>query len=154
MSRRALAVSVMIFALSARAEPEPRHFLGPTDRLWHALLIGGVGLALAGGYTTGAVLTGDRPSAVPLAITGGVLTGGLLGAGLALGLNVFRDDPGSLAGYLIRPLLSGLVGALIGGVLCGLGAGQPGTVRTVTHVVVISLLIGETVALELARLAP
>jgi hypothetical protein len=144
----------MIIALAARAEPEPRHFPGPTDRVWHALLIGAVGLALAGGYTTGAVLTGDRPSALPLAVTGGVLTGGLLGVGLALGLGSLRDDPGSLAGYIIRPVVSGLLGALIGGVLCGLGARQPGTVRTVTHVVVISLLIGETVALEFARLVP
>jgi hypothetical protein len=143
----------MICALTARAEPEPRHMSPPTNRFWHAMLIGAVGLGLAGGYTAGAFLTGDHPSGQPLAITGGVLSGGLVGATLALGLGALRDDPGSLVGYILRPVICGVVGAVIGGLLTGLGSRQPGTVRTVTHVVVVSLLIGETVVLEVARLA-
>ena len=50
-------------------------------------------------------------------------------------------------------MICGVVGAVIGGLLTGLGSREPGTVRTVTHVVVVSLLIGETVVLEIARLA-
>lgn len=121
--------------------------------MWHAVLIGATGLALAGGYAAGAVLTADQPAAQPLAITGGVLSGGMLGVTLALGLGAARDDPGSLVGYILWPVICGVVGALLGGLLTGLGAREPGTLRTVTHVVVVSLLIGETVVLEFARLA-
>lgn len=153
VSRRALATWLMIFALTARAEPEPRHLSPPTSRFWHAMLIGAVGVGLSGGYTAGALLTGDRPSGQPLAITGGVLSGGLMGATLALGLGALRDEPGSLVGYILRPVLCGVVGAVVGGLLTGLGSRQPGTVRTVTHVVVVSLVLGETVVLEIARLA-
>ncbi len=139
--------------MSAHARPEPRHDSPPSNRVWHAILIGATGLALAGGYAGGAVLTGVQPSAQPLAITGGVLSGGMLGVTLALGLGATRDDPGSLVGYVLRPVICGVVGAVLGGLLTGLGAREPGTLRTVTHVVVISLLIGETVVLEFARLA-
>jgi hypothetical protein len=151
---RALALCVLVFASAARASPEPRHHSPPSNRFWHAVLIGAVGLALSGGYTAGAVLTGDQPSGQPLAITGGVLSGGVLGVTLALGLGTARDDPGSLVGYILRPVILGVVGAIVGGLLTGLGARQPGTLRTVTHVVVVSLLIGETVAVEFARLGP
>ena len=144
----------MVFASAANASPEPRHISPPSNRFWHAVLIGAVGLAITGGYTAGAVLTGEQPSAQPLAITGGVLSGGLLGATLALGLGTARDDPGSLVGYVLRPVIFGVVGAIIGGLLTGLGSREPGTLRTVAHVVVISLLIGETVAIEFARLGP
>ena len=118
------------------------------------MLIGATGLALAGGYTAGAFLTGDQPSGQALAVTGGVISGGLAGAMLGLGLGAARDDPGSLVGYVLRPVLCGIAGAIIGGLLTGLGSREPGTVRTVTHVVVVSLLIGETIALEYARLGP
>lgn len=144
---------VLLFALTARAEAEPVHLAPPTNRFWHAVLIGAVGLGLAGGYTAGAVLTGDRPSAQPLAITGGVLSGGLLGVTVALALGSTRDDPGSLVGSVLRPVIFGLVGALLGGLLSGLGSKDPGTLRTVTHVVVISLLVGETIGVEFARLS-
>jgi hypothetical protein len=153
VSRRALAVGVVIVALTAHAEPEPRHVLPPTNRAWHAILIGASGLALAGGYTAGAVLTGDQPTARPLAITGGVVTGGVLGASFGLLLGAMRDDPGSLVTYILRPVIGGLVGALVGGLLSGFGSWQPGTVRTVTHGVIIGLVISETVLLEIARLA-
>lgn len=143
----------MIFALSARAEMEPVHLLSPSSRVWHAVLIGATGLALAGGYTAGAVLTADQPSARPLSITGGVIAGGVLGASLGLGLGAMRDDPGDLAMYLLRPVIGGLLGALLGGVLAGFGAWQPGTVRTVTHAVIVGLVISETVVFEIARLA-
>lgn len=151
VTRRAVLISVLVLSLAARAEPEPAHVLPPSSRAWSAVLIGAVGLALAGGYTAGAVLTGDQPSGQALAITGGVLSGGLLGGGLALWLGRYRDDPGSLVGYVLRPLLSGVVFAVLGGVLSGFAAQQPGTGRTVTHVVVVSLLIGETIAVEFAR---
>lgn len=155
MTRRGLAVFVMIGALTAQAAtPETKHFSAPSNRVWHALLIGATGLALAGGYTAGAFLTGDKPSAQPLAITGGVLSGGLLGLTFALGFGALRDDPGSLVGYILRPVIFGVVGAIAGGLLAGLGARLPGTPRTVTHVVLISLLLGETIVFEFARLAP
>ena len=143
----------MVVALTARAEPEPRHVLPPTTRAWHAILIGASGLALAGGYTAGALLTGDQPSARPLAITGGVFTGGVLGASLGLGLGAMKEEPGSLVGYILRPVLGGLVGALVGGLLAGFGVWQPGAVRTVTHAVIIGLVISETVLFEIVRLA-
>jgi len=50
-------------------------------------------------------------------------------------------------------VIFGVVGAVVGGLLAGLGSRDPGTVRTVTHVVVISLLIGETIVVEFARLS-
>ncbi|MDP3570746.1 MAG: hypothetical protein Q8S42_08960 [Archangium sp.] len=153
MTRRALALSMLVLAASAHASPETRHSSAPSNRVWHAVLIGATGLALAGGYAAGAVLTADQPAAQPLAITGGVLSGGMLGVTLALGLGAARDDPGSLVGYILWPVICGVVGALLGGLLTGLGAREPGTLRTVTHVVVVSLLIGETVVLEFARLA-
>ncbi len=153
MTRRALALCVLVFATSAQATPETRHSSAPSNRVWHGLLIGATGLALAGGYASGAVLTADEPSAQPLAIMGGALSLGMLGVTLALGLGAARDDPGSLVGYVLRPVLCGVAGAIIGGLLAGLGSREPGTLRTVTHVVVVSLLIGETVVLEFARLA-
>lgn len=118
------------------------------------MLIGATGLALAGGYTAGAFLTGDKPSGQALAVTGGVIAGGFAGVTLALGLGAARDDPGSLVGYILRPVLCGVAGAIIGGLLTGLGSREPGTLRTVTHVVVVTLLIGETIAVEYARLGP
>jgi hypothetical protein len=142
----------MIFALSARAEMEPAHVLPPSSRVWHAILIGATGLALAGGYAAGAVLTGDQPSGRPLAITGGVVSGGVLGVSLGLGFGAARDDPGSLVTYILRPVLGGLLGAALGGVLAGFGSWQPGTLRTVTHGVVIGLLLTDTVIFEIARL--
>lgn len=144
---------LLIFSLGARAEMEPAQLTPPSNRFWHAVLIGAVGLGLAGGYTAGAVLTGDRPSAQPLAITGGVLAGGLLGVTLALAIGSTRDDPGSLVGYVLQPVIFGVVGAIVGGLLSGLGSKDAGTMRLVTHVVVISLLIGETIVLEFARLS-
>lgn len=151
--QRVVFTWVLIVALTARAEAEPAHLAPPTNRFWHAVLIGAVGLGLAGGYTAGAVLTGDRPSAQPLAITGGVVSGGLLGLTVALAWGSTRDDPGSVVGYILRPVIFGVVGAIVGGLLTGLGSKDPGTLRTVTHVVVISLLIGETIVFEVARLA-
>ena len=155
MTGRALALCVLIAASAARgASNEPRHYSAPSNRFWHAVLIGATGLALAGGYTAGAFLTGDQPSGQALAVTGGVIAGGLAGATLALALGSKRDDPGSLVGYILRPVLCGVAGAIIGGLLAGLGSREPGTLRTVTHVVVVTFLIGETVALEYARLGP
>jgi hypothetical protein len=139
---------VLVFALTARAaEPEPK----PQKSVLSAVLIGAAGLALAGGYAAGAFVTGDRPSGFPLATVGGVVSGGLLGASLGLGINSQMKNPGSLVGYVLAPVISGLAGALIFGLLAGLASNQPGTLRTVTHVVVVSLVIGETVALEFTR---
>lgn len=142
----------MIVALTARAEPEPRHVSPPSNRVWNAILIGASGLVLAGGYTAGAFLTGDQPAARPLAIIGGVGAGGMLGVSLALGLGATREDPGSLVGYILRPVIGALAGAVLGGVLAGFGAWQPGTLRTVTHAIIIGLVITDTVIVEIARL--
>lgn len=151
MSRRALAIAVVIVALAAKAE-EPRHVSPPTERTWHAIIISATGLAIAGGYLAGAFATGDLPSGRPLAITGGIITGGFAGAGLGLGLSAARDEPGSVVGYILRPVLCGLAGALVGGLLSTFGAWQPGLARTLTHGVIISFVIGETVLLDIARL--
>lgn len=150
---RAVAACVLVFSASARAEPEPGHVLPPSKKTVHAVLIGVAGLALAGAYTAGAVLTADDPSARPLAIVGGTLTGGILGASLGLGLNALLDDPGSLVQFVLRPVLAGLLGAAVGGVLSGLAAWNPGGARTATHAVVIGLLITETALFEYARLS-
>jgi hypothetical protein len=119
--------------------------------VWSAVLISATGAALVGGYTAGAFLTGDRPSGLPLAVTGGVVAGGLLGAGIALGVGALRKDPGALLRYLLVPILSGLVGAALGGLGAGLGAQQPGPGRAVTHVVVVTFLLGETITLLVVR---
>lgn len=151
---RAVAAAVLVFtAGQARAEPEPAHVLPPSNRVFHALLIGASGLALAGAYAAGAVLTGDDPGARPLAITGGALTGGILGASLGLGLTAMLDDPGSMFTYVLRPVLAGLLGAALGGVLSGLGAWAPGGGRTATHGVIIGLVLAETALFEFARLS-
>ncbi|MBL8910947.1 MAG: hypothetical protein JNM17_09620 [Archangium sp.] len=114
-------------------------------------MIGTIGAALAGGYIAGAYMTGDRPSGLTLGVSGGVVTGGLLGAGIALGIGALRKDPGSLLRYILVPVLSGLAGATLGGLAAGLGSRVPGTGRTVTHVVIVSLLLAETVTLIVAR---
>ena len=145
---RAFVSLVMVCALTAHAaDPEPK----PQKSVLAAVLIGATGLALAGGYTAGAFATGDRPSGFPLATIGGVISGGLLGAGIGLGINSQMKNPGSLVGYVLAPVISGVAGALLFGLLSGLASNQPGTARTVTHVVVVSLLIGETIALEFTR---
>lgn len=153
MMMRALVLSVMAFASTGQAASNGlKRSSESSSRVWHAALIGATGLALAGGYAAGAALTGDRPSAQPLAIAGGVFSGGLLGLTLALGVNAASDDPGSLVGFILRPVIFGLVGAIVGGLLAGFGSREPGTARTITHVVVVSLLMGETIVVEFARL--
>lgn len=120
-------------------------------RIWPAFVLGGLGAALAGGYIAGAYATSDRPSGLTLGVSGGIVTGGILGAGIALGIGALRTDPGSLLRYILVPVLSGLAGAAVGGLAAGLGTRVPGTGRTVTHVVVVTLLLAETVALVVAR---
>lgn len=142
-----IAVLVPTLALGAEeVEPTPAEPSGLT-----AVLIGAAGIALTGGYVAGAFLTGDRRSAIPLAVTGGIVTGGLLGVGIALGVGSKRDDPGSLFRYILLPVLAGLAGAAIGGLAAGFGSSQPGTGRIVTHVIVATFLIGETLVLEFVR---
>ncbi|MFO0600885.1 MAG: hypothetical protein U0228_36580 [Myxococcaceae bacterium] len=145
---RVAPVVLLLLVTPAHAE-EPGPEAG--QRIWPAFVIAGAGALLSGGYLAGAFATGDRPSAVPLAVTGGIVTGGLLGAGLALGINSLRKDPGSLIRYVLVPVLSGLAGAALGGLAAGFGSAQPGTGRTITHVVVVSFLVGETITLMIAR---
>lgn len=146
---RVLVLSLLLPALALAEESSPRTDAPPSGL--SGVLIGAVGAALTGGYLAGAFLTKDQPSGVPLAVTGGIVAGGLLGVGIALGVGSKRDDPGSLLRYILVPVLSGLAGAAIGGLAAGLGAATPGTGRTVTHVVVVTFLIGETIALEIFR---
>lgn len=54
--------------------------------------------------------------------------------------------------YLLTPIVGGLMGAVVGGVLAGVAGTPPGTSRTVTHVVVTSLLFCETAGVVAVRL--
>ena len=144
----------MIAALTAHAEPEPNHVSPPSSRVWQSMLIGAIGLSLAGGYAAGAVLTGDQPSAVPLAVTGGVLSSGLLSTVITLAAGTQRKTPGSLASFVLVPVISGVISAILGGILAGYFAREPGTWRTVTHVAITSFFVLDTVGAVLARSLP
>ncbi len=144
----------MIAALTAHAEPEPRHVPPPSSLVWQSMLIGAVGLSVAGGYAAGAVLTGDRPSAVPLAVTGAVFSSGLLSTVITLTVGSQKKDPGSLVGFILVPVISGVLSAVLGGILAGFLAREPGTMRTVTHVVITSFLVVDTIGAVLARSLP
>ena len=148
MLRRSWVAVVMIAALTAQAEPTPLNAPGHSHAL-SAVLIGAVGLALAGGYATAAVLTGDKPSAVPLAITGGVLSSGLLVTAFSLAVRPQRKD----AADVLIPLICGVVSAVLGGLVAGYFSQQPGTARIVTHAFIITFLVVDTLEIELANLA-
>ena len=145
---------MIIAALTAHAEPEAKHVSPPGNRVWQSLLIGAVGLSLAGGYAAGAVLTGDRPSAVPLAVTGAVFSSGLLSTVITLAVASQRKDPGSLVGFILVPVISGVLSAVLAGILAGFLTRDPGTMRTVTHVVIASSLVIDTIGAVLARSLP
>ena len=134
----------MIVALSAQAEPRA---VSSSERAWSAVLIGAVGLALAGGYAAGAVATGDNPSAVPLAITGGVLSSGLLTAGFGFAIHPPKDALDAVVTVIFT-----VVAAVLGGVVAGYFSQQPGAARTATHGVIIGFLVLDTLAIELANL--
>ncbi|MFZ5439186.1 MAG: hypothetical protein ACOZQL_04215 [Myxococcota bacterium] len=148
MSRTSFVLTLAVL-LAGRgawaAEPTPTPPPPPRASLLPVVVIGATGLALSGGYLAGAFATGDRPSGFGLGVTGGVVAGGLLGVGVGLALTAGREDPGSLATFILRPVLGGIAGALVGGLLAGLGSAQPGAGRTATHGVVIGLLLTETV---------
>jgi hypothetical protein len=141
-----LAAHAQSPALAGASSPQPG-----SSAVLTSVLIGASGLALAGGYLAGAFLTGDRPSGFALGLTGGLVSGGLFGAGVGLAINHGRSDPGSVVGYILRPVLGGLAGALVGGLLAGLASNQPGPARTVTHGVVIGFVVTETVLVALFR---
>lgn len=146
---RGVALLLALLASGAHAEaPQP-----PTgrSRVVSAVVIGAVGLALGGGYTTAAVLTGDRPSGFGLALAGGSVAGAFLGAELGVFLNSQRREATSLTRYVLLPVLLGLAGALVGGTLGAFGGFNPGPARTVTHVAVVSLIGLETLLFEIVR---
>ncbi len=123
-----------------------------SSRVLGAVLVGGVGLAVTAAYVAGASSAGDSQPGGTLAIAGGVVSAGLAGAFIGLWVNWRRQEPTSMLDYLLAPLVGGLAGALLGGVLAGVAGTPPGTSRTVTHVVVTSLLFCETAGLVAVRL--
>lgn len=116
-----------------------------------AVILGVSGAVAIAGYTTGAILTGDHPAGHPLAIVGGATTLGTIGASIGLLINNRRDDPGSIVGYILTPVLAGIAGAALGGVLAHFGAREAGPARTATHGVIIGLMLTDVLLLELAR---
>lgn len=125
--------------------------VGP-DRVLGAVLWGGVGLAVTAAYAAGASFAGDSRAGGTLAIAGGVVSAGLAGAFIGLWVNWRKKEPTSMVDYLLAPIVGGLAGALLGGVLAGAAGTPPGTSRTVTHVVVTSLLFCETAGVVAVRL--
>ena len=141
-------VMMLLLGGSARAEPPT-----PTSgKVTSAILTGVAGLTAAGAYTAGAFLTGDQPGGRALAISGGAVSLGLTGVSLALAVNARRTEPGSMARFILVPLLSGLAGAVLGGLAAGFAAWQPGTARTATHGTVIAVFVGLTIVSEVAGL--
>ena len=116
------------------------------------VLIGVGGLVSAAAYTTGAILTGDHPSGHPLAVAGGAVSLGAAGMSVGFLINHSRTNPGSMVGYILTPILSGLVGAALGGTLAWFAARDAGPLRTATHGVVIGLILTDAFVFELARL--
>lgn len=143
--KRLIAVLLVTFGASARAEETTG------SKVLSGVLVGVSGLLVAGAYTAGAFLTADQPSGRALAITGGAVSLGLTGASVGLAINASRKDPGSLVGYILLPLLSGLVGAALGATAAGFAAWEPGVGRTATHVTVVTLFLGVTILTEFTR---
>lgn len=143
--RQVALLTVVLLAAPARGEESTG------SRVASALLVGLGGVAVAGAYTAGAFLTADQPSGRALAISGGVVSLGLTGLSLGLAVNANRKDPGSMARFILLPLLSGLAGAALGGLAAGFGAWEPGPARTATHVTVVTLFVGVTILTEFIR---
>ncbi len=137
-------LTALVLSLSLGAEPS-------ASKVVDAVLIGLSGAAVTAGYTTAAVLIEDRPGGHPLAVAGGAVSLGTVGMSVGLLINSQRKDPGSLVSFILTPLLAGLVGAALGGVLGHFGSVEPGPLRTATHGVVIGLLLTDTFVFELAR---
>lgn len=148
MARLALT-AVLVMAMSAHAA-EPEKSSGES-RAVEMVVVGTFGLLAAGGYTLGAYLTGDQPSGYTLAILGAVGAGGMLGSWLGLAINASQHPKGITVGVVLLPLLSGLAGAVIGGVTAGFTARDPGASRTATHGFVIGVLITDTLLAELTE---
>ncbi len=144
---RLLSVGLVVLSLAAHAaEPSPA---AAETHVGEAVLIGAFGLAAAGGYTLGAYLTGDQRSGFVLATLGGVTSGAALGTWIGLAINKSRKQPGSLVGFILLPLLSGLAGAVVGGLAAGFASDQPGSGRTATHAVIIGLLLTDAIVAEI-----
>jgi len=121
-------------------------------RVRDGILIGLSGLTSVAAYTTGAFLTGDRPGGHVLAIVGGTVSLGLTAASIAMLSLSGRKDPWGLVTYALVTVVSGLVGAAIGGVTAHFASVNSGPARTATHGVIIGLIITETTLAELSRL--
>ena len=149
-STRILAVGILMAALAAQAgEPERKE----DHRVSNAVIVGAFGLAAAGGYTLGAYLTGDQPSGATMAVLGAVGAGGALGWWLGFAINAALKQPSTFAGFILLPLLTGVAGAVLGGVAAGFSANQPGAGRTATHGVVIGVLLTDTIIGEIVAIA-
>lgn len=143
-------MGILITALASQAVEPARKDEG---RVTNAVLIGAFGLAAAGGYTLGAYLTGDQPSGYTLAVLGGAGAGGALGSWLGYAINAALKQPSTMVGLIVLPLLTGLAGAVLGGVAAGFSANQPGAGRTATHGVIIGVLLTDAIIGEVVAIA-
>jgi uncharacterized membrane protein YccC len=117
-----------------------------------AVLIGAFGVVSVAAYSLGAYFTGDERSGFVLATIGGVSAGSMLGTWIGFAINASMKDRATIASRILFPTLLGLAGGLAGGLSAGFASDQPGTGRTVTHGVVIGVLITDTIIAELVTL--
>ncbi len=144
--------ALLVLALTLQGADAPHADAQRAGRVRDGLLIGAAGLLVTGGYTAGAFLAQDQPAGHALAVVGGSVALGAVGASVAMLLLSWRDNPWGLVPWALVTVGAGLAGAVLGGVLAHVGAENSGATRTATHGVVVGLCLTETVLIELSRL--
>lgn len=117
------------------------------------MLIGAFGAASVAAYSLGAHFTGEKRSGFVLATIGGAGAGSMLGSWIGLGINASMKNSATTASRILFPMLLGLAGGVVGGLSAGSASYEPGTGRTVTHGVVIGLIVVDTIVAEIVSLS-